>query len=76
MTSNTKWEDFDWIVIEKDFILFFFNNKGNEALEQAAQRDGNCPVPRDIQRQAGHSSKQPDRAVGVPAQWRRVGLDL
>lgn len=74
MSSNQKWEDFDWIVIEKDFIYFFFNNKGNEALEQAAQ--SNCPVPRDIQRQAGHSSKQPDRAVGVPAQWRRVGLDL
>jgi len=33
---------------------------------QVAQRSGGCPIPEDIQSQAGWGSEQPDVAVGVP----------
>jgi len=42
---------------------------------QAAQRGGGCPVPGDIQGQAGQSSEQPDGAADVPIHGRGFGLD-
>ena len=38
-------------------------------------RDGGCPVPGDIQGQAGQGSEQSDLSVGVPVHCRGVGLD-
>jgi len=38
---------------------------GGEALEQVVPSCGGCPVPGDIQGQAGQGSEHPDRAVGV-----------
>ena len=35
-----------------------------EALEQVAQRGGECPIPEDIQ--AGGGSEQPGATVNVP----------
>ena len=46
-----------------------------EARAQVAQRDGGCPIPGDIQCQAGQGSEQPDLTVGVPTHCRGVGLD-
>ena len=40
--------------------------KGGDALEQVAQKGGECPIPGDIQGQAGGSFEQPDVAVNVP----------
>jgi len=34
-----------------------------EARAQVAQRDGGCPIPGDIQGEAGKGSEQPDVAV-------------
>jgi len=39
------------------------------------QRGGGCPIPRDIQGQAGQGSEQPDLAVRVPVHCKGVGLD-
>ena len=69
MRGDFDWGDFDWIKGN-----FFYVQRG-EALEQAAQRDGGCPVPGDTQGQAGRGAEQHDVALGVPVQWRRVGLD-
>ena len=52
-----------------------FSSKSGEALAQVAQRGGGCPIPGDIQGQAGQGSEQPDPAVGVPVQCRAVGPD-
>ena len=52
-----------------------FYNKGSEALALVAQRRGGCPIPGDVQCQAGWGSEQPDLAVGVPVHCRGVGLD-
>ena len=52
-----------------------FYSKGNEALKHVAQRCGGCPIPRDIQGQAGWGSEHPDLAVGVPVHCRGVELD-
>jgi len=38
------------------------------------QKCGGCPVPEDIQGQAGMGSEQPYLAVGIPVQCRGVGL--
>ena len=56
-------------------FLFFFYSKGGETLEQVALRGGGCPVPGDVQGQAGQGSEQPDLAVGVPVHSMRVGPD-
>ena len=39
------------------------------------QRGGGCPIPRDIQGQAGQGSEQPDLAVRVPVHCKGVGLE-
>jgi len=52
-----------------------FYSEGGEALEQVGQRCGGCPVPGDVQGQAGSGSEQPDIAVDVPVHCRRVGLN-
>ena len=39
------------------------------------QRSGGCPVPGDIQCQAGWGTEQPDLTVGVPFYCREIGLD-
>jgi len=39
------------------------------------QRGDGCPIPGNIQGQAGWGSKQPDLAVGVPVHCRGDGLD-
>jgi len=46
-----------------------------EALEQVAQRGGRCPIPGNIQGQAGRGSEQPGLGEDVPAHCRGVGLD-
>ena len=52
-----------------------FYDNGGEALEQIAQRSGGCPVPGDIQGQAGQGSEQPALVVALPVNCREVGLD-
>ena len=52
-----------------------FCSKGDEALEQVAQRCGGCTIPGVIQDQAGWGTEQRDRSVGVPVHCRRVELD-
>ena len=42
---------------------------------QAGRRGGWCPIPRNIQGQAGRGSEQPDPVEDVPAHCRGVGLD-
>jgi len=42
---------------------------------QAAKRVDGCPIPGDIQGQAGQGSEQCDPAVGVPVQCKGAGLD-
>ena len=42
---------------------------------RSAQRHDGCPVPEDIQGQAGGGSEQPGLAVEVPVHCRGVGLD-
>jgi len=49
--------------------------QANEVLAQVAQRGSGCPVPGDIQGQAGWDSEHPDRAVGVPVHCRAVEPD-
>lgn len=44
-------------------------------LQQAAHRTCGCPIPGNIQAQAGLSSEQPDLIKNVPAHGRGVGLD-
>jgi len=41
--------------------------EGCEALEQAAQRSRGCPLPANIQGQAGRGFEQPGLVEGVPA---------
>jgi len=48
---------------------------GGKALKQAALRCGWCPIPRDIQGEAGSGPRQSDLAVDVPVHCRGVGLD-
>ena len=50
-----------------------FYTKGSEALKQVVKRA--CPVPGDIQCQAGPGSEQPNLAIGVPVHCRGLGLD-
>ena len=49
-----------------------FYSKGGEALEQVAQRGGGCPIPGDVQGQAGWGSERPDWAVDVPVHHREL----
>ena len=53
-----------------------FYNQGGEALAQVAQRGGGCPIPGDIQGQAGWGSEQSDEAIDVPVHCSGVGLDV
>jgi len=52
-----------------------FYNEGGETIEQVAQRDGRCPIPGNIQGQAGSGSEQPDLVEDVSAHGTGVGLD-
>ena len=54
--------------------MSFFYRKGGEALKQVAQRGGGCPIPGDIQNQAGWDSEQPDLSIDVPVHCREVEL--
>ena len=56
-------------------IFKIFYNEGGETLEQAAQRDGRCPIPGNIQGQIGQGSEQPDLVEDVAAYCRGIGLD-
>lgn len=44
-------------------------------MAQVAQRGCRCPIPGDIQDQAGWGFDQHDLVVGVPVQCMGVGLD-
>jgi len=68
MISNQKRERFILDIRKKKCI------KGSEALKQVAQRGGGCPIPGDIQVQAGWGSEQPDLAIDVPVHFRGVEL--
>ena len=57
--------------IRKDF----FYHEGGETLAQVAQRGGRCPIPGNIQGQAGRGSEQPDVVEDVPAPCTGVELD-
>ena len=50
----------------------FFYGKGHEVCEQVVWNSGGCPVPGDVQGQAGPGSEQPDLSVDVHC--RGVGL--
>jgi len=52
-----------------------FHDEGGETLEQVAQRGGGCPIPANIQGQAGRGSEQPGLGEDVHAYCRGVGLD-
>jgi len=51
-----------------------FSNKKLTPDKSRSGSKSRCPIPGDIQCQAGQSSEQPDLAVGVPVHCR-VGLD-
>lgn len=53
----------------------FSCNKDGEALEQAAERCGRCPILEDIQGKAGWGFQQPFLALGVPVHCKAVRLD-
>jgi len=42
--------------------------------QQLAQTGGQCPIPGNIQGQAGRGSEQPDPVENVPAYCMGVGL--
>jgi len=44
-----------------------FYSEGSVTLAQVAQRGGRCPIPGNIQGQAGQGSEQPDPVEDVPA---------
>ena len=49
-----------------------FYNKSGEAVEHVAQRGGGCPIPGNIQGQAGLGTEQPDLAVcSLQRSWTR-----
>lgn len=48
-----------------------FYNKSHEALAQVVQRYGRCPVPGDIQGQAGWASEHHDLSVDGSSCWTR-----
>jgi len=54
----------------KEDILY---NKGDEALEQVAQRSYGCPLLGSVQGQAEWGFEQAGLEEGVPAQSRGVG---
>jgi len=47
----------------------------HEALAEAAQRGGGCPIPGDSQWQAGWGLWASDQSVGVTVHCRGVGLE-
>jgi len=53
----------------------FLYDEGGETLAQVAQRGGRCPIPGNIQGQAGQGSEQPDLLEDVAAYCSGVGLD-
>ncbi|KAK4818261.1 hypothetical protein QYF61_009966 [Mycteria americana] len=57
-----------------DIRKAFFYNEGGETLQQVAQRGGRCPIPGNIQGQAGQGSEQPDLVEDVPAYCRGIIL--
>jgi len=50
-------------------------NEGVEALAQAAQRGGRCPIPGNVQGKVGWGSERSDVVEDVPAHCRGVGTD-
>ena len=52
-----------------------FYDEDGETVKQATQRGGGCPIPGNIQGQAGQGSEQSDLVEDVPAHCRWVGLD-
>ena len=57
-----------------DIRKMFFYDEGCETLQQVAQRGGRCPIPGNIQGQAGLGSEQPGLVEDVPTHCREVGL--
>ena len=53
----------------------FFHTEGGDALEQVAQGGCGCPIPGDIQGQAGCGFGQPGLLVGDSAHSRGLELD-
>jgi len=51
----------------------FFYSEGGETLAQVAQRSGPCPIPGNIQGQAGWGCEQPDAVEDVPAHGKGIG---
>ena len=49
--------------------------EGGDTLEQVAQGGCGCPIPGDIQGQAGCGSEQPGLVIGNPAPNRGLKLD-
>ena len=52
----------------------FFHREGGETLAQVSQGGCRCPIPGNIQGQAGQGSEQHGLVEDVPAHCRGVGL--
>jgi len=52
-----------------------FYDKGDETLEQVAQRSSGGPIPGNIQGQVELGSEQPSLVEDIPSHCRGVGLD-
>jgi len=52
----------------------FFYREGGETLAQVSQGGCRCPIPGNIQGQAGQGSEQRGLVEDVPAHCRGVGL--
>ena len=63
------------VMIQTRYKEEIFYNESGETLEQVAQRGGRCPIPGNIQDQAGQGFEQPDLVEDVPAHCRGVGRD-
>ena len=50
-------------------------DEGGGTLAEVAQRGGRCPMPGNIQGQAGRGSEQPGLVEDARARCRGVGLD-
>ena len=55
-----------------DTRKLFFHTEGGDTLEQVAQGGCRCPIPGDIQGQAGYGSGQPGLMFDNPAHSRGV----
>ena len=48
------------------------DSESGETVEQASRRGGRCPIPGNIQGQAGQGSEQPNLVVDSPAYCRGI----